>query len=78
MPIYRYECRKCGKEFTKMMSISDVKDSLDCEVCSGEAKRVIKNIGISFKGSGYYINDSKKSSSSKSNSSCKSCPAATN
>jgi predicted nucleic acid-binding Zn ribbon protein len=37
------------------------KPDVKCEKCGSEAEKIIGNIGISFKGSGYYVNDSKKS-----------------
>jgi putative FmdB family regulatory protein len=60
MPIYRYKCKDCGEEFTVMHSMSE-KPDMQCEECGAEAEKIIGNIGIAFKGSGYYVNDSKKS-----------------
>jgi putative FmdB family regulatory protein len=65
MPIYRFECDNCGHEFTKLLPISQAVDTFECENCKKKAKRVLRNVGISFKGSGYYINDSKNTSSKK-------------
>lgn len=64
MPIYRYRCTKCGHEFTTIHSMNERPD-IKCKECGEKAERVIGNVGISFKGSGYYINDSKKSSAAK-------------
>jgi putative FmdB family regulatory protein len=57
MPIYDYECENCGR-FEKMQKISE--DALkECPVCGGEVHRLIsKNVGIVFKGSGFYKTDS--------------------
>lgn len=62
MPIYEYRCEKCGV-------VSDVKHAykeqveLTCPNCgSHDLKRVFSAAGIVFKGSGFYINDSRKSS----------------
>lgn len=63
MPFYRYKCSECGKEFRKLHSMNETPD-VNCE-CGGKAEKTISNIGISFKGSGYYINDAKSKSSSK-------------
>lgn len=60
MPIYRYKCKDCGEEFTVMHSMSETPD-VTCEECGAEAEKIIGKVGISFKGSGYYVNDSKKS-----------------
>ena len=58
MPIYEYKCENCGK-FDKMQKISE--PALDtCPECAGKVQRVIsKNVGVVFKGSGFYKNDSK-------------------
>ncbi|WP_129408804.1 FmdB family zinc ribbon protein [Marinitoga lauensis] len=67
MPIYRYVCEKCGHEFTVMHGMSETPEVF-CEKCGNLAKKGIGRVGISFKGSGFYINDSKKSSNSVSSS----------
>ena len=79
MPIYEYKCRKCGKEFEITQRI--VEDSLttcpvdiceEAEKGTGEVYRKIsKNVGLSFKGSGFYLTDyaNKTSSSATSNTS---------
>ena len=66
MPTYEYRCKSCQKEFEVFQSIHD--DALKtCEACGGEVQRLIsKNVGISFKGDGFYINDKDKSSGSAS------------
>src|SRR6478672_11787947 len=65
MPIYEYECKNCGKRFDKMQSITA--DPLtECALCGGgPIRRVLQPVGVIFKGSGWYITDSKKSSASK-------------
>ena len=61
MPTYQYQCRDCGLGFEQYQKFSD--DSLsECPTCEGTVRRVIQNVGIVFKGSGWYINDSRKSS----------------
>ncbi|MGM0641537.1 MAG: FmdB family zinc ribbon protein [Thermotogota bacterium] len=60
MPIYRYKCTDCGEEFTVMHSMKETPE-ITCEECGSEAEKIIGNVGIAFKGSGYYVNDSKKS-----------------
>lgn len=64
MPTYDYECRSCGYEFETFQSIVD--DPLkDCPECGKDhLRRLIGGgAGIIFKGSGFYINDSRNSSS---------------
>ena len=58
MPIYEYECENCGK-FDKLQKFSDEILKV-CPSCGGKAERIIsKNVGIVFKGSGWYKTDSK-------------------
>ena len=56
MPTYVYECRTCAKSFEAEQSIKDA-PLTDCE-CGGVVRRVIQPVGIAFKGSGFYVNDS--------------------
>lgn len=58
MPIYEYKCAKCGRFELKQ----SMKDSplTTCPTCSSPVQRLIgKNVGIIFKGSGFYITDSR-------------------
>lgn len=64
MPIYVYECQSCEKVFEVEQRI--IEDPLtECE-CGGFVKRVIQPVGVSFKGSGFYVNDSAGSKPSDS------------
>jgi putative FmdB family regulatory protein len=64
MPIYEYECKNCGKRFEKMQSIT-AEPLTECMVCGGgPIRRVLHPVGVIFKGSGWYITDSKKPTSS--------------
>lgn len=60
MPIYEYECQNCGIKFERKQSIHEdpVKE---CPECKGQTRRVLYPVGIIFKGSGFYITDSRKS-----------------
>lgn len=62
MPIYSYKCDKCGARFDRMQKFTD-KPLTRCPECHGPVKRLIQPAGIVFKGSGWYITDSKSSSS---------------
>ena len=63
MPIYQYRCRNCGAEVEKMQSFTS-EPLVECPECHQlTLKKVIQPAGIIFKGSGWYITDSKKSSS---------------
>lgn len=65
MPLYDYRCRDCGHEFEVQQSISD--DPLaTCAQCGGELRKVFSPVGISFKGSGFYKNDSRSSTRASS------------
>lgn len=60
MPTYAYRCRDCGHQFDIFQKFSD--DALTtCPVCAGTIRRVIQPTGVVFKGTGFYINDSKTS-----------------
>ncbi len=70
MPTYSYRCTACGNEFDVRQSFSD--DALTvCEECGGNLRKLFNSVGIVFKGSGFYHNDSK----SKSNLTSTSSPA---
>ena len=57
MPVCEYRCRDCGHEFEIQQSMSD--DTLTvCPSCGGDLRKVFSPVGIAFKGSGFYKNDS--------------------
>jgi len=74
MPTYQYACPDCGAEFEKVQKFTD-KPLKKCPKC-GKAKvhRVVSRVAVSFKGSGFYVNDSKSSSSTSSASSASTKP----
>ena len=63
MPTYDYVCQSCDHEFEAFQSMKD--DPLtDCPSCEGKVKRKVGGgAGIIFKGSGFYVNDSRKKES---------------
>ncbi len=63
MPIYEYECLTCGATFEKRQSFSDAPIA-DCPNGHNDTRRLLSAPAIVFKGSGFYINDSKSSKSS--------------
>lgn len=71
MPIYEYECLTCGVNFEKRQSFSD-EPKANCPNGHSETRRLLAAPAIVFKGSGFYINDSKASKSSANGSSTKS------
>lgn len=65
MPTYEYVCDSCGHRFDVRQSFSD--DPIrECPVCSGGVRRVVYPSGVIFKGSGWYVTDSRKSTSPSS------------
>ncbi|MFG2759346.1 FmdB family zinc ribbon protein [Streptomyces wuyuanensis] len=68
MPTYQYQCTACGEGLEAVQKFTD--DALtECPGCQGRLKKVFSAVGIVFKGSGFYRNDSRGSSSSSSPSS---------
>ena len=61
MPIYEYECGLCQCRFERRQSFEEEPVTV-CPECEGKARRVIHSVPIIFKGSGFYITDSRKSS----------------
>ena len=71
MPTYSYACTECGNRFDEVQSFSD--DALTtCPKCSGRLRKLFGNVGVVFKGSGFYRNDSRETSKSSSSSSASS------
>ena len=58
MPTYQYSCTDCGHFFEAVQSFSE--DSLTvCPQCEGRLRKVYNAVGVVFKGSGFYRNDSR-------------------
>ena len=58
MPTYEYACRDCGLNLEIVQSFTD--DPLViCEHCGGSLRKVFSAAGIIFKGSGYYVTDTR-------------------
>ena len=68
MPTYEYECRSCGAGFDVIQSMSDAPLTV-CPSCGQSIRRKINGgTGIIFKGSGFYVNDSKKTKTAETKS----------
>jgi len=67
MPTYEYECLECKHRFERFQSIKDEPVKV-CEKCGKEVRKVFCATGIIFKGSGFYVNDSKSSKSTSASS----------
>ena len=63
MPLYEYECKKCGHRFEKIQKFSD-KMVKKCPDCGGPVEQMISAPAVQFKGSGWYVTDYAKKSSS--------------
>ena len=66
MPTYEYRCESCKRRYERRESFS-APTSHACERCKkGTAKRILHAPTVVFKGSGFYVNDSKRGSSDSS------------
>ncbi len=59
MPTYEYQCKTCGHHFERVQRFADDPIKV-CPECGAEVRRVIHPAGVIFKGSGWYITDSRK------------------
>ncbi|MBN1620605.1 zinc ribbon domain-containing protein [candidate division WOR-3 bacterium] len=77
MPLYEYECVKCGKSFELLRDFNSSSE-IQCPFCGAAAKKIISSgIGFIFKGSGFYKTDYKDKpakSCEKKETKCESCP----
>jgi putative FmdB family regulatory protein len=72
MPLYEYQCKKCGHRFEKILKFSD-KPIKKCPECGGVVEQMVSAPAVQFKGSGWYVTDyAKKGSSAGSSSSASS------
>ena len=63
MPTYQYACTECGHAFEQFQSFSD--DALtECPECAGRLRKLFNAVGVVFKGSGFYRNDSRGTTAS--------------
>jgi len=67
MPFYEYQCKKCGHRFEKIQKFSD-KMVTKCPECGGQVEQMISAPAVQFKGSGWYVTDYAKKSSSAGSS----------
>ena len=56
MPIYEYECTKCGKLEEVYQKFSD-KPLTKCKLCSGKLHKLISHSSFHLKGTGWYATD---------------------
>jgi putative FmdB family regulatory protein len=67
MPLYEYQCTKCGHRFEKIQKFSD-RPVTKCPECGGRVEQTISAPAVQFKGSGWYVTDYAKKSSATSSS----------
>lgn len=67
MPTYTYACRTCEETFEIQQSFSD-EPIKTCPSCNGEVRKVFGNLGVTFRGSGFYKTDSAKKPETKKES----------
>ena len=67
MPTYEYRCKDCAHEFDVVQSFSDAALT-ECPSCGGNLRKVFGNVGITFKGSGFYKTDSRSGTGNGSKS----------
>ncbi|HEX4219227.1 MAG TPA: FmdB family zinc ribbon protein [Acidimicrobiales bacterium] len=65
MPTYEYRCTECDHTFDAVQSFTD--DPIEvCPTCGGRVRKLFGNVGIVFKGSGFYKTDSRSKQSAAS------------
>jgi putative FmdB family regulatory protein len=64
LPTYQYRCTECDHAFEQFQSFTD--DALTvCPACGGRLRKVYNAVGVVFKGSGFYRNDSRGTASTE-------------
>ncbi len=57
MPLYEFQCEKCGHRFERMQGFNDPAPEKCPDCGQGPIKQLISAPGVQFKGSGWYVND---------------------
>ncbi len=73
MPLYDYQCRQCSEVTEVRHGFKETFEGT-CPKCGGEMARVFNPAGIVFKGSGFYITDSRKGGDGGSSAKSESAP----
>ena len=63
MPIYEYQCTKCGEIFEAFQKITD-EPLTQCRFCQAKVEKLISHSSFQLKGSGWYLTDYARRSSS--------------
>ncbi len=65
MPTYSYACTECGHTLDAVQAFTE--DALTtCPQCTGRLRKLFNSVGVVFKGSGFYRNDSREAAKSSS------------
>ena len=75
MPTYEYECQACHERVEAVQKFTDPALTV-CPHCGGELRKVFSAVGIVFKGSGFYKNDSRGTTKPRRATSATSTPDA--
>ena len=67
MPTYSYACTQCGHRFDAQQAFTDTALT-ECPECEGRLRKLFGNVGVVFKGSGFYRNDARKDGASSGGS----------
>jgi putative FmdB family regulatory protein len=59
MPTYSYKCTVCDTAFDIQQSFTDA-SLTECPTCEGKLRKLFSAVGVTFNGSGFYRNDSRK------------------
>ena len=65
MPLYEYQCSKCGEKIEVLQKFSDAPLTRH-KGCRGSLHKLVSAAGLHFKGSGWYVNDYASKSGGKS------------
>ncbi|MGI9171522.1 MAG: FmdB family zinc ribbon protein [Candidatus Nanopelagicus sp.] len=64
MPTYEYLCNQCEHGFEVVQSFTDAAIQV-CPKCNGDVRKIYNNVGVVFKGTGFYKTDSRSTPASK-------------
>jgi len=59
MPVYEYECEKCAYRFELKSRFNEHIENPCCPICQGKVRQLYSPAGLLFKGSGFYITESR-------------------
>jgi putative FmdB family regulatory protein len=64
VPTYQYACTACGHQLEAVQSFAD-EPLTACPTCEGRLRKLFSSVGVVFKGSGFYRNDSRSEQATK-------------